>query len=362
MSLSGRSDGKGSGAPAALVAGVHRFAADIAHSSALVGQEVLVDPLALMAERAAVSGLTRGGLVSCGRSTRLMRSRNGWVATTMARPEDWALLPALLERPSSSIASGDWAALETGVEDLDGEELRDRSALLGLALAVLGERRAETRSRPGQRDAVHGIRRRRVGSAPPVVSGAELVVADLSALWAGPLAARLLGECGARVIKVESRSRPDGARRGLPGFYRLLNSEKASVALDFDAAEGRRRLAQLVSRADVVITACRPRALEQLGLDPDAITGGERPKAWLMITGYGTVGSSATRVAFGDDAAVAGGLVGWDGHTPCFCGDAIADPLTGLGAAAAVLGALVSEGAWVIEASMADIAGGLVAT
>jgi hypothetical protein len=370
----------GSGAPAALVAGVHRFAADIARTSALVGREVLVDPLALMAERAAVSGLTRGGLVSCGRSTRLMPSLDGWVAATMARPEDWELLPALLESRSSSIAPGDWAALEAGVQGLGSEELRDRSALLGLALAVLGERRVETSSRLGQCDAiqhhdagrqdgagrqdrpVHGIRRRRVGSAPPVVAGTELVVADLSALWAGPLAARLLGECGARVIKVESKSRQDGARRGQPGFYRLLNSGKASVALDFDAAEGRRRLAQLVSRADVVITACRPRALEQLGLDPDAITGGGRPKAWLMITGYGTVGSSATRVAFGDDAAVAGGLVGWDGHTPCFCGDAIADPLTGLSAAAAVLGALVTEGAWVIEASMADIAGGLVAT
>jgi hypothetical protein len=376
LSLSGRSDGRGSGPPAALVAGVHRFAADIARTSALVGREVLVDPLALMAERAAVSGLTRGGLVSCGRATRLMRSRDGWVAATVARSEDWELLPALLERPSSSIPAGGWTALEAGVEGMDSEELRDRSALLGLALAVLGERRAETSGRLGPRHAVrqnhpdrqdsvrqdgaiHGIRHRRVGSAPAVVSGTELVVADLSALWAGPLAARLLGDCGARVIKVESTSRPDGARRGVPGFYRLLNRGKASVALDFDAAEGRRRLAQLVSRADVVITACRPRALEQLGLDPDAITGGERPKVWLMITGYGTVGASATRVAFGDDAAVAGGLVGWDGHTPCFCGDAIADPLTGLGAAASVLGALVSDGAWVIEASMADIAGGL---
>src|SRR5580658_8614290 len=88
MSLSGRSDGRGSGAPAALVAGVHRVAADIARTSARVGRQVVVDPLAVMAERAAVSGLTRGGLVSCGRSTRLMRSRDGWVAATVARPED----------------------------------------------------------------------------------------------------------------------------------------------------------------------------------------------------------------------------------------------------------------------------------
>ena len=356
MSLSGRSDGRGSGAPAALVAGVHRVAADIARTSARVGRQVVVDPLAVMAERAAVSGLTRGGLVSCGRSTRLMRSRDGWVAATVARPEDWELLPALLERASSSIAPGDWTALEAGVAGLDSEELRDRSALLGLALAVLGERRVHAHRQDG---VVHGIGHRQVGPAPPVKSGAELVVADLSALWAGPLAARLLGDCGARVIKVESTSRPDGARRGVPGFYRLLNHGKASVALDFHAAEGRRRLARLVARADVVITACRPRALETLGLDPDAITGGERPKVWLMITGYGAVGSSAARVAFGDDAAVAGGLVGWDGDTPCFCGDAIADPLTGLAGAAAVLGALAGDGAWVIEASMADIAGGL---
>ncbi len=353
MSLSGHSAGRGAAAPAALVAGAHRFAADIARTSALVGRQVVVDPLALMAERAAVSGLTRGGMMSCGRATRLMRSQNGWVAATVARPEDWDLLPALLDRPTSSIAPGDWTALAVGVEGLDSRELRDRSAFLGLALAVLGERRAEASG------TAHGITHRQVGSAPAMESGAELVVADLSALWAGPLAARLLGECGAHVIKVESTSRPDGARGGVPEFYRLLNGGKASVALDFRAADGRRRLAQLVSQADVVITACRPRALEQLGLDPDAIAAADRPKVWLMITGYGTVGSSATRVAFGDDAAVAGGLVGWEGHTPCFIGDAIADPLTGLGGAAAVLGALVGDGAWVIEASMADIAGGL---
>ena len=59
-------------------------------------------------------------------------------------------------------------------------------------------------------------------------------------------------------------------------------------------------------------------------------------RVWLRITGYGTEAGSAERVAFGDDAAVAGGLVGYDGAGPVFVGDAIADPLTGLEAAAAV--------------------------
>ncbi|WRZ90036.1 CoA transferase [Streptomyces sp. NBC_01007] len=46
---------------------------------------------------------------------------------------------------------------------------------------------------------------------------------DLSALWAGPLCAHLLGLTGARITKVESAARPDGARRGSAEFYRLLH-------------------------------------------------------------------------------------------------------------------------------------------
>jgi crotonobetainyl-CoA:carnitine CoA-transferase CaiB-like acyl-CoA transferase len=118
-------------------------------------------------------------------------------------------------------------------------------------------------------------------------------------------------------------------------------------------------LAQVVSRADVVITASRPRALGQLGLDAEAVVRHGRPRLWLMISGYGGTGASGHRVAFGDDAAVAGGLVSWDGSTPCFCGDAIADPLTGLAATAAVLAALEGGESWILEASMADIAGGV---
>ena len=90
------------------------------------------------------------------------------------------------------------------------------------------------------------------------------------------------------------------------------------------------------------------------------LVGDARPRVWLMISGYGSQGSSSDRVAFGDDAAVAGGLVAWDGPAPCFCGDAVADPLAGLAGAASVLAALESGGAWIIEASMAQAEGGSV--
>ncbi len=106
--------------------------------------------------------------------------------------------------------------------------------------------------------------------------------------------------------------------------------------------------------ADVVVTASRPRALEQLGLGPALERRAGRTRAWVAITGYGDI----DRVAFGDDAAAAGGLVTWDAAGPCFVGDAIADPLTGLAASAALLAALRSGGTWRIRVSMADVAAG----
>jgi crotonobetainyl-CoA:carnitine CoA-transferase CaiB-like acyl-CoA transferase len=358
MSLAGRADGPTLDPPEALIVGARAFADEISIRSSRMGRRVLVDPLSVMAERAALTGLRQRGAVSCGGTTRLMRCDDGWIAASMSRPTDWDLVAALLEF-ASPVQFGDWAALEAGVADLSGGDLRSRSELLGIPLAVLGERRASAEGCPGSPGMVPGIRFRRIRSTSGASDCQELVVADLSALWAGPLVGRLLRLSGANVVKIESMSRVDGARQGSPAFYELLNGSKASVALDFGTEDGRRQLRQIVSQADVVITASRPRALEQLGLDAESLILNERTKVWLMISGYGHAENSRNRVAFGDDAAVAGGLVVWDELGPCFCGDAIADPLTGLAASAAVFSALESDGEWIIEASMADIAGGL---
>jgi len=64
-------------------------------------------------------------------------------------------------------------------------------------------------------------------------------------------------------------------------------------------------------------------------------------------------------VAFGDDAAAAGGLVGWSGDRPVFFGDAIADPLSGIAAAAATVDALGCGGRWLLDVSMASVAASL---
>ncbi len=176
----------------------------------------------------------------------------------------------------------------------------------------------------------------------------DCVVVDLSSMWAGPLCAHLLGRAGAAVIKVESTHRPDGARADRR-FFEWLHAGHEFREFDFRSAAGRAQLAELIDSADIVIEASRPRALAQLGLGPD-----ERPhppgRIWLSLTGYGR--GDPMRVAFGDDAAVAGGLVGWHAGEPVFCADAVADPLTGLCGALAVTAAVRSGGGILIDLSM----------
>jgi crotonobetainyl-CoA:carnitine CoA-transferase CaiB-like acyl-CoA transferase len=172
------------------------------------------------------------------------------------------------------------------------------------------------------------------------------LVVDLSALWAGPLAGRLLAEWGADVIKVEDPARPDGFRDGAPGLYRRLNGGKQHRSFSLPEAM------PLLQEADVVITSARPRVWEQLG-NP------QFPGTWVQITGYGRTGPWRERVAFGDDAAVAGGLF-TGGDPPAFVGDAIADPLTGMVAAWAALVGLAAGGGLIADVSMREVAGWVV--
>ncbi len=353
--LTGRPDGPGLDPPPGLVAGVTALADQIAEFSGHLGMQVRVDPLGVLAARAAEAGLHRGGDRSCGGRARLLAAADGWVAVNLARPDDWVLAAAWLELPGP-VAEEEWGPIADRVGRTARATLLDRAILLGLPVGALGERTPVTGTGPAP-----GIRTRVSAEGRPFAAVSDLIVADLSTLWAGPLVGALLGECGARVVKVESSGRLDGARYGPPSFFHSLNGGKESVVADLTSAVGRRLLHEVVAGADVVLTSARPRALEQLGLDPDAVVRDGRPRVWLSITGYGCNGRAAGRVAFGDDAAAAGGLVVWDDRGPCFCADAVADPATGLAATAAVLEVLDTGGDAVVEASMADVAAGLLA-
>ena len=193
-------------------------------------------------------------------------------------------------------------------------------------------------------------------------TAAGAVVADLSSMWAGPLCARLLGLAGADVIKVESPDRPDGARPATGSSSTGCTPGTAAWRPTSGPSAGRAALKALLGAADIVIEASRPRALAALGLAPDMIPHPDG-QVWLSITGYGR--AVPERVAFGDDAAVAGGLVGWTNGgpspEPVFCADAIADPLAGVCGALAVARSVAAGGGELIDLSMRDVAAAFAA-
>jgi crotonobetainyl-CoA:carnitine CoA-transferase CaiB-like acyl-CoA transferase len=129
-----------------------------------------------------------------------------------------------------------------------------------------------------------------------------------------------------------------------------MNFGKLSYTIDFDNAGD--ALRQLLSVSDIVIEGSRPAALRRRQLSADDVPG-RVGRIWLRIRGYR---GQPHRAAFGDDAAVAGGLVGTGTQGPVFCGDAIADPLSGLEAARAVGQSLRRGGGEVIDVSMAQVA------
>lgn len=367
MALTGPRDGPGLGPPAPLVDRLDAVAAAVESRSRQLGRAVSVDPLVLLTERAAITGARRQGQVSCGGATRLLDAADGWLAVTLARSDDVDLVPAWLGLPGPPADT--WESVASAAASRPAADLVRAGAELGLPVAALGEAEpphGATHPRPEPLSR-NWTRRRctelpgelpvgavQLDDAPAVGTLDGVVVVELASLWAGPLCGSLLADAGATVVKVESTARPDGARRGSAEFFDLLNAGKRSVALDLAGDEGRRTLAALVARADVLIEGSRPRALAQLGIDAESLVCDGGPRVWVSITGHGR--GRGDRVGFGDDAAVAGGLVAWDGHAPCFCADAVADPTSGLVAAAAVLEALAAGGRWLLDVALAGVA------
>jgi len=346
MALSGPADGRPRLAPGPLASCARGAAAALA---ALASGTTWADfdAPALLGERAAIFGLARRGKTSPGGSCRLLRAADGWIALNLARPDDHSLLPAWL---GDGELGDSWAFVEERIAGRPAAEIIERGRLLGLPVAFAAD--PPSRPPPWFRIAAEGPRVGRDDSARPLVI-------DLSSLWAGPLCTQLISRAGARVVKVESLRRPDGARAGATAFFDLLNAGKASVALDFGSDAGRATLRALIERADIVVESARPRALAQLGIIASELVASRPGLSWISITGYGRSEPNANWVAFGDDAAVAAGLataIGDPTGPPLFCGDAIADPLTGLHAALAAQASYLGGGGLLLDLSLRDVA------
>jgi len=354
MTLTGRPDGPPLPPPSDVAASLHAAAAVVELLSAIGGRRVALDGPALLGERAALTGATRGGATAVGGAGRLLRAADGWMAVSLPRPSNLDLLPAWLGVAPPRGGPAPWSAVADALAGRRVAEVVAAGRELGLAVAVVPERAAAAS------DEQLASRGQPWPPAPFLLDGAVPVTAavgpaasaavslprrphplagravvDLSSLWAGPLATSILAAAGAEVLKVESATRPDGARQGDPRFFSLLHAGKTDLTLDLDDPDGRAALRRHVAAADLVVEASRPRALDQLGV--------ARRPPWLSITAYGRTGPWAQAAGFGDDAAAAGGLVAWDGDGPVLVGDAAADPATGLIAAAAALATLVGR-------------------
>lgn len=295
-----------------------------------------MDPVALAAQRAAFTGFGRNGHNSAGGFAHMVRASDGWVVLNLPRPSDTEAVPALV---GEAVPVEDWGEIQRRIAAMAVAEVVEQGSELGLAVAAIGSTRV-----PLQPWSLRSEGPARPGRVPAPT------VVDLTSLWAGPLAGGLLAAAGCRVIKVESGSRPDGARRGPAGFFARLNGRKERVSLDLPAPGAVGQLRELIAGADLVLEASRPRVMQQWGMGVDEVVAAGT--AWVSITGHGRRGPHSNRIAFGDDAAASGGLV-VAGDPPMFVGDAIADPIAGL-AAASVAAHLLAEGrAALVDVSLA---------
>ena len=307
--------------------------------------------------RSRYTGLVPHGRIAAGGSCRIVRTVDGWCAVNLPREDDLELLPAWLGIPADA-SMVPWSSIEESIADRRVGDVVDGGQELGLAVAGLPATSEAVDEQLIDRETVAMarpwiVRRHSDRAAPRSIAGLRVV--DLSSLWAGPLCARFLTRSGADVVKVESITRPDGARLGNGAFYDWLHQGQSSVSVSFEPGD-LDELRSLLDEADVVIEGSRPRALDRLGIAPGAFVA-ERPgRVWLSVTAYGRCGPWANRVGFGDDAAVAGGLVAVDGDGPEFVGDAIADPITGTVAAAVLAGAVRSGGGVTIDVSLREAA------
>ena len=178
---------------------------------------------------------------------------------------------------------------------------------------------------------------------------AGLKVADFSMVYAGPICARMLSDCGAAVTKIEPLGVGDTVRLN-SRIFAHFNAGKQSIQLDLSTADGQNIAHQLIDQADVVIENYRPGVMQRFGLDYAAVRERRPDLVYCSISGFGQTGPSAQRAAY---APIAHAASGYDvAHMraqpeehlrPAASGIMIADMLTGAYAYGAIQTALLGR-------------------
>lgn len=171
-----------------------------------------------------------------------------------------------------------------------------------------------------------------VPDTPPADQGSPvslpfsgLRVLDMTAYWAGPSASHVLAMLGAEVIHVESPRRPDGARLigGNPAdptaveqgpIFAALNTDKASLAVDFTTPDGLQELRRVAATCDVLIENFTPRVLDQIGFTYEALRELREDLIVVRMPGFGLDGPWRDNAAFAFVIEDASGLTAMTGH------------------------------------------------
>ena len=197
--------------------------------------------------------------------------------------------------------------------------------------------------------------------SPSPLSGVRVL--DASTILAGPLASSLLGEFGAEVIKIEHPDGGDPARSyppledGESAGWALLGSNKRSVTLDLHHPDAAGVFGRLAATADVVVTNFRPSTLRRFRIDFDDLRAYRPDLVMVHVSAFGRTGPYADRPGFARVAEAFAGLTHRTGDPdgpPVFAGYPVADGVTGIYAAFAVLLALRQRDR-TGEAQLADV-------
>ena len=177
-----------------------------------------------------------------------------------------------------------------------------------------------------------------------------ITVLELGTLIAGPHAARLLGDMGAEVIKIEPPDRPDPIRtwgqaevEGQRFYWTVHARNKRAITLDLRDDRGRDLFLRLAQRADIVVENFRPGTLERLGIGPEVLWQHNAGLVVVRVSGYGQTGPDAARAGYASVAEAASGLRhinGYPGQLPPRLSLSLGDTLAGMYAAQGALAAL----------------------
>ena len=189
-----------------------------------------------------------------------------------------------------------------------------------------------------------------LAAAPPPGCLTGLRVLDLSRVLAGPFCTQLLGDLGAEIIKIEPPGQGDDTRHwgppwfhGESAYFLCCNRNKKSVTVNFKQPQGRELIQRLAGLSDVVVENFKVGALRPYGLDYAALRSINSRLVYCSITGYGQDGPYQNLPGYDFIIQAQGGVMSITGEAegePCKVGVAIADIMSGMYAANAILAAL----------------------